>query len=622
MNDYSGCLCIFGILAFVFLIWLVARSSKPKDATDKQKQKNGMPSQFRGIVRRDIPPTKDRFTEVTPGTQTTPPRVTLSYSFETSATSFIKDAQKYHTINGNPVPPTPFMHYWPNFEAFNAEQKKWYFYWRSEVRQRRYHTTDLSYIFVYVYELLCLVEIPDPAKAAEQLKIIWREYRLQYPKIDHYLPEWGGDLVTTKIGIPQGIAWWWELMIKDDIQPPATIINVIIQKAIDAGKINELPYYIWAGLNLYRPQNKFYQRYNQDRAIDRGYLKAIYTIDRYLLSLKIPKGLLERYTPPKLYPQIKMAFSSAIVPDTYPKRSSFGEAHNFVGSSRLGNLLAAITKYTENILRKQNHFSARLSGFELDSKLQRVLDETFAVLPEKKAEEPIRITLDTGRIAALQMESERVSEILEPESNEAPKPLYSDIAQVRLLWEKLDSPAKRLLLAIYVHKIEDISQITTEIIGSEISPFVLIDRINSPATPLLGDRIISVENHKRVMIADDFVDEMELIAKENTLESLAVISSEQPPSEMEDPWQRFLQELSADENGLLSQFVSAGLLSEAEIEMFARSHGKMGNPLIDSISEKAIEQLGRTPFYMEDNSWFIEEEDLNVLREIVSIEGA
>jgi len=48
------------------------------------------------------------------------------------------------------------------------------------------------------------------------------------------------------------------------------------------------------------------------------------------------------------------------VPDDYSRQIDFGEARNYAGSSRLGNLLASITKYTENILRKQNNFMQSL----------------------------------------------------------------------------------------------------------------------------------------------------------------------------------------------------------------------------------------------------------------------
>ena len=646
-SSYLYCLCFplfgFACWGFLWLVWQVFNHRKkqihrnPNAATRMiktttlttpvKKQAISADTIIKGDIDKeentihhgtDLINNRD-FVQVDAGREVNTPRITLTYSIETSASRFIKDAQKYHKLEGKFVESVAFMQYWPTFQSFTEKQKKWYFYWRSEIRRGRYIKTDLSYIFVYIYELLCLVEISDPVKAATQIKTIWREYRPLYKELDRYLPDWGGDLMVAKVGIAQGTAWWWELVTKDGFTPPTIVINAIIQKAVDAGKLDDLPYTIWTMLNLYHPQNKFYQRYNQNGVIDREYLKAIYAVNEYLLSTKAHKGLLEKYVPPKLYPQTKQAFTSAIVPDSYPKQISFGEAHNYASSSRLGNLLAAITKYTENILRKQNHFAARLSGFELEEKLQQVLDATFTRPEEKKIVEPVRITLDTKRVEALKQESELVSNLLEPE---VVKTLYSDIAQVRTLWEKLDIRARWLLLAIYERKVRDASLVTADVIGSQISPFVLIDRINNISLPLLGDRIISMENHKQIMIADDFVDEMELIAKENPLESISLSSATPPTEEAEDPWERFLLQLSANESELLSLLVSAGSLEEDKIDEFARLRGQMGNLLIDSLNEKAIEQLGRTPFYPEDNKWFIEEEDLKVLREVAKAKGA
>ncbi len=613
------CLCFLGLLTVIFLCWLVVRSIEFKEKPIEQRRKIFHSYPKEGI-REKTTKTSDRFIEVIPGIQQSTPNINISYSFERNESSFIRDSKKYHSIEGKPVPSIPFMEYWPTFQSLNPDQKKWYFFWRSEVRQGRFPDTDLSYIFIYVYELLCLVEILDPFKATEQIKKIWKAYRSLYPKLDNYLPDWGGDLATTKVGLTQGIAWWWELMTQDKVKPPAAFVNIFVQKAVDTGKMKDLPYDVWAGLNYYHPQNKFYQRFNQNGAIDQSYLKAIYSIDDYLSNLRSTKGLLDRYTPPRFYPQTKAAFSSAIVPDDYPKQVIIGEARNFAGSSRLGNLLAAITKYSENILRKQNRFSARLSGFELEEKFRLVLDKAFIILPEKE-KEAIHITLDKQRITVLQEESVQVSEMLEHTEEQVGKPMYSDIIQVRSLWEKLDLPSRKLLLAIYSHQLEDISQFTSAIIGTGTSLFVLIDQINNLSLILLGDRIISLENRKNIMIADDFIDEMELIAKENPIATLLVNSTKDLALENVDPWQCFLNHLSLEENELLSKIVSMGSLQEAEIEAFTRSHGQMGSLMIDSISEKAIEYLGRTPFYQEDSRWLIEEEEINVLQDIIPLEG-
>jgi len=209
---------------------------------------------------------------------------------------------------------------------------------------------------------------------------------------------------------------------------------------------------------------------------------------------------------------------------------------------------------------------------------------------------------------------------LAPEPQE-PKPLYSDIIQVRALWEKLDPSAKNLLLALYEHKLSDVSQLTSDSIDISNSPYSLIDKINNLSLPLLGDRIISVENRTKIMIADDFVDEMEIIAKETPADSLKSSVVEGPVTEEQNPWQQFIQQLSADESELLSLLSTKGVLPENEIEGFARVRGKMGNLLMDTLNEKAIEQLGRMPFYFDDESWFIEEEDRDVLREAIAAKG-
>lgn len=56
----------------------------------------------------------------------------------------------------------PFKSYWPTYGHMTGTQSRWYFYWRNEVRQGRYLKTDLSYIFLHVYELINGVGWTDP----------------------------------------------------------------------------------------------------------------------------------------------------------------------------------------------------------------------------------------------------------------------------------------------------------------------------------------------------------------------------------------------------------------------------------------------------------------------------
>ena len=124
--------------------------------------------------------------------QATPRTLSVFTSYETRDTAFRREAQQQRQREGHPVPHVPFMTYWPTYTSLAADQRRWYFYWRTCFRKGTLLETDLSYLFLHVYELLNLVEEPDPRHAADRLWLLWQGYRGQHPKLDNYIPEWGG----------------------------------------------------------------------------------------------------------------------------------------------------------------------------------------------------------------------------------------------------------------------------------------------------------------------------------------------------------------------------------------------------------------------------------------------
>lgn len=613
--------CVFALILLILIAVFVTQLNQKKKKITKIEPSTTRHTDMYVVGksqneddRKLVTPTNDRFIEVDPGLKVNRTGFPLPSSYETESSRFIRDAKNKHLIEGKPVPYHPFQQYWATFLSLNADQEKWYFYWRSEIRKGHFINTDASYIFIYVYELLCLIENSDPTHAAIQIRHLWEVYHLRNESLDNYLLEWAGDLLTNEMSVAHGIAWWRDLISDDVASPPDPILNVIIQQAVDAGKAEALSTNVWSRLNLYKPRNKFYQQYNKNGIIDQAYLKAIIAVDNHLSAKKNGKGLLDRYTPLKIYPQTKQSFKSAIVPESYEKKVCYGYARNFVDAPRLGNFLLAITKYAENILRKQYHFSARLSGFQLDEKIREIIDCALNEFPTKEKEKPVELSLDENRINHLRRESDQVRVLLEPIEDEEAKPNYSDIALVRALWEKLDLPSKRLLLSLHSNQILENDYINA-------STSVLIEEINKLSSSLLGDRIISIENESKMLIADDYKDEMDLIAIENPIQTLIddpiVIGALSP----ESTWKGYFKQLSNDEVALLSNLISTGSLQESEIETFARSRGLMGNLLIDSICEKAINYLGRSPFYPEGDSWLIEEDDINVMREFNNNRG-
>jgi hypothetical protein len=72
-------------------------------------------------------------------------------------------------------------------------QKKYYFYWRDELRSGRYIKTDNSYIYLYAYEILNLPEKISPELGLKLLIDVWRAYRKTLNGLDASFSVWVQD---------------------------------------------------------------------------------------------------------------------------------------------------------------------------------------------------------------------------------------------------------------------------------------------------------------------------------------------------------------------------------------------------------------------------------------------
>lgn len=108
--------------------------------------------------------------------------------------SFKKAALLYYDVAAEPSPFTSFYSYMPQYSQMNAEQKSYYFYLRSEIRKGNYSLrADVSYLYLYVYEILNLPEKIPPKEGISLLCCLWRAYRRSLPAIDRYFSVWVQD---------------------------------------------------------------------------------------------------------------------------------------------------------------------------------------------------------------------------------------------------------------------------------------------------------------------------------------------------------------------------------------------------------------------------------------------
>ena len=89
-----------------------------------------------------------------------------------------------------------FFRYYPTYQLMSDEQLRGYFTWRAGVRRGRVEYIPLSFVFVYIYELLNLIGVGSPQEGYE--KLVW--FRDAYAPFDgsveHYLKDWLVDFVA------------------------------------------------------------------------------------------------------------------------------------------------------------------------------------------------------------------------------------------------------------------------------------------------------------------------------------------------------------------------------------------------------------------------------------------
>lgn len=88
-----------------------------------------------------------------------------------------------------------FIRYFPTYQAMNDDQLRGYFSWRTKVRQGDVQKTSLSFVFVYIYELLHQIGVTSDEEGFDTLHSFWVAYREHDAHIDRYISLWLHDYI-------------------------------------------------------------------------------------------------------------------------------------------------------------------------------------------------------------------------------------------------------------------------------------------------------------------------------------------------------------------------------------------------------------------------------------------
>lgn len=322
----------------------------------------------------------------------------------------INDMKKYADKVGYKTAFVPFVQYWPTYDKMDRQQKAWYFFWRTQVREGRYPDTDQSYIFLHIYELLSGYGWKDEKDGYAQLTALWMAYRERFPRLDNYLFSWCFDFTQLH---------HLEFVQPEDFDLPLPYQPAVRDLLIDLHseeKPLRLPFAFIKALSDYSLEDsRFYKDGNQ-RLIQEAIPRVVALADAALWKKK-GKGLLAVYGPNRTRKQSYYAFQGAVCPNT--NRRIDIEVKAYTSSQKLRGYIKELVRYAENVLRGLYGYRGRLRNVELDPEMAALVESFLKKEydPQKKKENEVKqqveVKLDFRNINELRLQSDAVREALE-----------------------------------------------------------------------------------------------------------------------------------------------------------------------------------------------------------------
>lgn len=87
------------------------------------------------------------------------------------------------------------VRYFPTYQSLTDRELRGYFSWRTKWRRGERTRTNLSFAFLYIYELINQIGVKDPVDGFEKLRVFEREYGALDDGIYGYLKQWLWDYV-------------------------------------------------------------------------------------------------------------------------------------------------------------------------------------------------------------------------------------------------------------------------------------------------------------------------------------------------------------------------------------------------------------------------------------------
>jgi hypothetical protein len=322
---------------------------------------------------------------------------------------FINEAKRLAEYKGTKSDYLPFYAYWPTYDSMTKDRRNWYFYWRSEFFAGNVLKTDLSYIFVALYECVNIC-CGNAQKAFSRMVSLWRAYRGDYPVLDRYVPAWCLDFILINSLSVELESVFKGLELEGLILQP--VPEIYFEESLKKG-LGALPLPVLELFSTYEPRkSRFYP--GHEELVSRSVRKVLSGLDALIKKVK-GKTLLECFEPePKKY--VYVGYRSAICGKAASKRIEL-MYRPYSRSTPLKNFIGDVLRHVENLLRKQTRCAGRLRCTslrpEVAAAIERLLRES------EEGQQRASVSVDIEKALALEADSwENTKKLIEAAGGE------------------------------------------------------------------------------------------------------------------------------------------------------------------------------------------------------------
>jgi len=277
---------------------------------------------------------------------------------------FCRQAASLYNKRGKECPEVHFFSYVAQYSQLNRGQLAWYLWWRECVRNGKYPNTDISYIYLLIFEIINLGSAIDTEKSLNILISLWSNYRETYPQLKSSLGDWICDyslIHHRAIPFPDPRITW-------DMISACALPEVFFQFDIHDSDLMAKFLLSFCSAYQYR-KSKFYTEETHE-FYDKYLPLALQHILEHL-------NIIETISAQPTKHNTRVAYTGALC--SYKTRKHIEiDYMPLCDSHELKALIGDVVKYAENKLRAYLGIRSRLGIRNLGTSLRDSLDEFFS----------------------------------------------------------------------------------------------------------------------------------------------------------------------------------------------------------------------------------------------------